>query len=126
MFNMRICVIVLGTAAIVAALVGPPAARADHKCDPVTDPGWSVVPSHETTGETDSAPYQDAAGGSWFIDRTTTMLPLCNYFDAIGNYSLRSYSLSPRITKERIGICGAGAGGTSVAIPPYAGPCPPK
>jgi hypothetical protein len=124
MINQRNCVIVVA-ATLVAVVFGPGAARADHKCDPVTDPGWSVVPSHETTGESDSAPYQDGTSGNWFVDRTTTMLPFCNYFDAIGNYSLRSYSLSPRISKEPIGICRAGAGGASEAIAPYAGPCPP-
>ncbi len=35
------------------------------------------------------------SGGDWFVERTTTVLPLCNYINAAGNYSLRSYSLSP-------------------------------
>jgi hypothetical protein len=115
----------LVAATLIAIACAPVAAAAQHKCDPVTDPGWSVLPSEELTGQSDSAPYQDASG-NWFVDRTTTKLPLCNYFDEIGNYSLRSYSLNPRVTKERVGICRAGAAGTSVAVPPYTGPCPPR
>ena len=67
----------------------------------------------------DSAPYR--VGLDWFVDRTTTPLPLCNYFNAVGNYSLCSYSLDPCEKKERIAICRGG-----VAVAPYAGPCPPK
>jgi hypothetical protein len=111
-------------ATAVALCPGPMATAADFKCDPVTDPGWNVLPSEEVTGESDSAPYADASG-NWFVDRTTTILPLCNYFDEIGNYSLRSYSLSPRVTKEKVGICRAGAEGVSVPVPPYTGLCPP-
>jgi hypothetical protein len=103
---------------------GRVAAQGDHKCDPVSDPGWNVLPSLEVTGESDSAPYHDASG-NWFVDRTTTLLPLCNYFDEIGNYSLRSYSLAPRVTKEKIGICRADSESRGVPIPPYPGPCPP-
>jgi hypothetical protein len=102
-------------------------AQADHRCDPIGEPGWQTVPSHEIVSTVDGAPYREGAG--WFIDRTDTVLPLCNYFDEIGNYSLRSYSLSPRATTERIGICrsdAGGASGASIAIPPYAGPCPPR
>jgi hypothetical protein len=109
---------------VAAAGLAPGTAWADHRCDPIGDPGWRTVPTHEIVGQVDGAPYQDGPG--WFIDRTVTVLPFCNYFDEIGNYSLRSYSLSPRATTERIGICRASADGASVAIPPYAGPCPPK
>jgi hypothetical protein len=109
---------------VAAAALATGTARADHRCDPIGDPGWRTVPTHEIVGQVDSAPYQ--AGPGWFIDRTVTVLPFCNYFDEIGNYSLRSYSLSPRVTTERIGICRASADGASVAIPPYAGPCPPR
>jgi hypothetical protein len=101
------------------------AAAADHKCDPVSDPGWNVLPSDEATDESDSDPYQDASG-NWFVDRTTTILPMCNYFDEIGNYSLRSYSLAPRARKERVSICRAGPDGRSAPVPPYAGSCPPR
>jgi hypothetical protein len=59
------------------------------------------------------------------VDRTTTVLQLCNYFNVVGSYSLRSYSLDPARKTERIGICRTGAQGMSMAIPPYAGPCPP-
>ena len=117
-------------AGLLAALVlplgcGRVAAEVGHKCDPVSDPGWNVLPSLEVIGESDSAPYRDDASSNWFVDRTTTLLPMCNYFDEIGNYSLRSYSLAPRLTKEKIGICRADSGSRSVPIAPYAGPCPP-
>jgi hypothetical protein len=46
---------------------------------------------------------------------------MCNYINASGNYSLRSYSLSPEDTTERVTICRG-----NVAVAPYAGPCPPK
>ena len=55
------------------------------------------------------------------VDRTTTVLPMCNYINASGNYSLRSYSLSPEDKIERVMICRGNA-----AVAPYAGPCPPK
>jgi hypothetical protein len=121
----------LATLAILALAVacGPAAAQANHKCDPidpVSDAGWSVVPSLETIGTVDGAPYQTGTGGDWFVDRTTTLLPFCNYFNEIGIYSMRSYTLAPQLAKERIGICRANAAGASVAVPPYAGPCPPS
>ena len=114
---------IFGTACAASALA-PSALRADHRCDPVTDPGWRTVVAHELISQGDSAPYRD--GANWFVDRTTTVLPFCHYFDDIGNYSLRSYSLSPRTSTERIAICQGTASGESVAVPPYAGPCPPK
>jgi len=102
------------------------AARADHKCDPVSEAGWRTVVAHETVSQSDGAPYQQGTSGNWFVDRTITSLAFCHYFDDIGNYSLRSYSLSPMTAKERISICQSTAAGGSVAVPPYAGPCPPK
>jgi hypothetical protein len=118
-------------AAIVAmAAVGEPGvAQTMPKCDPldpISDVGWSVVPSLETIGTADGSPYQAGASGDWFVDRTTTLLPFCNYYNEIGIYSMRSYTLSRQVSKERVAICkGAGEGG-SVAVPPYAGPCPPN
>jgi len=94
-----------------------------HKCDPVTDEGWSVVPERQALGAIDGAPYR--VGADWFVDRTTTVLPLCNYFNSIGVYSLRSYSLDPVESEERIAICRGGEAG-SVPVAPYAGPCPPR
>jgi hypothetical protein len=94
-----------------------------HKCDPVTDEGWSVVPERQTLATTDGAPYR--VGADWFVDRTTTVLPLCNYFNSIGVFSLRSYSLDPVESEQRIAICRGGKG-VSVAVAPYAGPCPPR
>jgi hypothetical protein len=94
-------------------------AWAQHACDPVEDAGWRVLATTEVTGVKDGAPYQ--AGGDWVVDRTTTLLPLCNYFNAIGNYSLRSYALAPTEQTERVIICRGGA-----AVAPYAGACPPK
>jgi hypothetical protein len=127
MFSVRVSSIFLLTAALVATTVacGPTAARADHKCDPVTDAGWNVVPAEEAIGQVDSAPFQEGASGNWFIDRATTVLPFCHYYNAIGIYSMRSYSLAPRETKERVAICLGTAPGSSAAVPPYAGPCPP-
>jgi hypothetical protein len=116
--------LIMGLIAVAASGVGVRPAQADHRCDPIGEPGWRTVPSHEVVSEVDGAPYREGTG--WFIDRTVTVLPLCNYFDEIGNYSLRSYSLSPRATTEKIGICRSDPGGASVAIQPYAGPCPPR
>jgi hypothetical protein len=121
---------VLVTAALVAtaAAGGPGGAEATHKCDPVdpvSDVGWSVVPSLETVDTADSAPYQAGASGDWFIDRTTTLLPFCNYYNEIGIYSLRSYTLAPQVTKQQIKICERTDAGRSAAVPPYAGACPP-
>jgi hypothetical protein len=61
-------------AAVAAAWVGLVlcAVAAQHKCDPVTDDGWSVVPERQTLNESDSAPY--GAGADWFMDRITTVL----------------------------------------------------
>jgi hypothetical protein len=115
------------TIAIVTAAgvgVGPSAIAAEHKCDPVTDEGWSVVPERQTLGEVDGPPYR--AGADWFVDRTTTVLPFCHYYNSIGVYSLRSYSLAPVETGERIAICRGDGQGGSVAVPPYTGPCPPR
>jgi hypothetical protein len=95
--------------------------RADHSCDDLGEAGWSTVASHETVNVADSAPYQAGTSGDWFITRTTTVLPLCNYINAAGNYSLRSYSLSPEEKTERVAICRGG-----VAVAPYSGQCPPR
>jgi hypothetical protein len=84
-----------------------------------------VVPSLEAVGKADSAPYQAGASGDWFIDRTTTLLPFCNYYNEIGIYSMRSYTLSRQVSKEQIAICKRAPAGGSVPIEPYAGPCPP-
>jgi hypothetical protein len=107
----------------------PALAQPSFKCDPVdpvSDAGWSVVPSLETIGKVDGAPYQSGAPGDWFIDRTTTLLPFCNYYNEIGIYSMRSYTLSRQVAKEQIQICKAAPGGISAAVAPYAGACPPK
>jgi hypothetical protein len=101
------------------AMLAPLAARADHICDDVGEPGWSTLPSHETVNIADGAPYE--AGGDWFVIRTITVLPLCNYINAAGNYSLRSYSLEPEDKTERVVICRG-----SAAVAPYGGTCPPR
>jgi hypothetical protein len=115
--------------AAIALMGSGAAAAADHACDPV-DPvmenGWTVVPSDETVTEADSAPFEDGARGNWFVTRTTRYIPFCNYYNEIGIYSLRSYSLAPRAREDRISICRATTQGGSVAIAPYAGPCPPR
>ena len=121
-------VLVAGALAATAATGGPGAAQATHKCDPVdpiSDAGWSVVPSLETVDTADSAPYRAGAGGDWFIDRTTTLLPFCNYYNDIGIYSMRSYTLAPQVTRQQIKICERTDAGRSAAVPPYAGTCPP-
>ncbi|HEY6257642.1 MAG TPA: hypothetical protein VIY51_17815 [Xanthobacteraceae bacterium] len=125
----RIFVFVFAAIFALAASGGPGRAQSSFKCDPVdpvSDAGWSVVPSLETVGQADGAPYQDGASGDWFVDRTTTQLPFCNYYNEIGIYSMRSYTLARQVTKERIAICKAAPAGGSMAVPPYAGPCPPK
>ena len=108
---------------------GPGVAQSNPKCDPidpVSDVGWSVVPSLETIGKADGAPYQSGASGDWFIERITTLLPFCNYYNEIGIYSMRSYTLSRQVSKERIAICKSTPSGGSAAVEPYAGPCPPR
>jgi hypothetical protein len=110
---------------ILAAPVASRGAHAfDHKCDPVTDEGWSVVPARETLTQTESLPYQ--SGTDWFIDRMTTVLPFCHYFNSIGVYSMRSYSLEPVVTGEHVLICRRIGQSASVAVAPYTGPCPPR
>jgi hypothetical protein len=121
-------VLVIAAVVATAGACGPGAAQADHKCDPVdsiSDIGWSVVPSLETVGTADGAPYQAGSGGDWFVERTTTLLPFCNYYNEIGIYSMRSYTLAPQVTKERIRICRGTAAGGSGPVVPYAGSCPP-
>ena len=109
-----------------SAIVSAGAACADHTCDPLGQEGWSTMATHETVNIADGAPYQIPPGSDWFVDRVVTMLPLCNYINASGNYSLRSYSLSPEDRKERVAICRSAPAGGSVAVPPYTEPCPPK
>jgi hypothetical protein len=121
-------VFVAAASVALAACGGPAAAQTNPKCDPVdpvSDVGWSVVPSLELVGKVDGAPYQAGPSGDWFITRTTTLLPFCNYYNEIGIYSMRSYTLSRQVTKERIQICKSAPGG-SAAVAPYAGPCPPR
>jgi hypothetical protein len=113
----------IATAVLAVLVMSKAAGAAEHKCDPVTDPGWSVVAEREVLSQTDSAPYQ--SGTEWFIDRVTTVLPFCHYFNSIGIYSMRSYSLDPVVSEERVAICRR-VGSDSVAVEPYRGPCPPR
>jgi hypothetical protein len=106
------------------AVCGTGVAHAQHSCEAPGDAAWRVVASVETIAVANSAPFQ--AGGDWVIDRTITLLPLCNYFNSVGNYSLRSYALDPMEKKERVVLCRAAAAGSSAPVAPYAGPCPPK
>jgi hypothetical protein len=94
------------------------AARAEPVCDPPAD-GDRMLLTMEIAGVSDGAPVQ--SGADWTVERTTTLLPLCNYFSPVGSYSLKSYSLDPQNKTERVTICRAG-----VAVAPYAGSCPPK
>jgi hypothetical protein len=116
-------VIVIAIVALTASAMPGSAEVTEHKCDPVTDEGWAVLPERETLSQTDGVPYQ--AGSDWFVDRVTTVLPFCHYFNSIGVYSMRSYSLDPVETKERIAICRRTQEGAIVAVAPYAGRCPP-
>jgi hypothetical protein len=95
-----------------------------HKCDPVTEEGWTVVPERQKLSETDGAPFR--VGADWYVDRTTTVLPFCHYYNSIGIYSLNSYSLDPVDSDERVQICRDAGEGRSVAVAPYEGPCPPQ
>lgn len=115
--------IAVAIAAFAMSAVSKDAVAVEHTCDPVTDAGWSVVPERETLSQTDGPPYR--SGMDWFVDRATTVLPFCHYFNSIGVYSMRSYSLDPVVTVERVAIC-RGIGSDSVAVAPYAGPCPPR
>ena len=99
------------------------AASAQHACDAIGEEGWKVVATTEIVDVRSSAPYR--VGADWVVDRITTFLPLCNYFNHAGNYSLRSYALDPVDEKERIVLCHAAASGAAAPLPPYAGPCPP-
>jgi len=114
----------IAIAAFAACAHSGGAGAAEHACDPVSDAGWSVVPERETLSRTDGLPYQ--SGTDWFVDRVTTVLPFCHYFNSIGVYSMRSYSLDPVVTQERIAICRQSGPSGSVAVAPYAGPCPPR
>jgi hypothetical protein len=121
MLGARLIAVV--TAALTASIISTAAVAAEHKCDPVTDAGWSVVPERQVLSQTDGAPYE--SGTDWLVDRVTTVLPFCHYFNSIGVYSMRSYSLDPAVTEERVVICRR-SGSDSVAVAPYAGPCPPR
>ena len=104
--------------ALLVLATGSLAARAQHVCDPPPE-GGRVMASTEVTDVNDGAPYQ--AGADWLIERTTRLLPLCNYFSPVGSYSLKSYSLDPFTRVERVTLCHA-----ATPVAPYAGPCPPK
>jgi hypothetical protein len=129
MLHRPFAVLAIATGIALAGSCAPGVAQTSPKCDPVdpvSDAGWSVVPSLETIGKADGAPYQAGAAGDWFLDRTTTLLPFCNYYNEIGIYSMRSYTLSPQLSKERVQICKGLPDGGSAAVAPYAGSCPPR
>jgi hypothetical protein len=109
---------------VAGAVAGVERAGAEHACDALGDPGWRTVATVETTHQADSAPYQ--VGDNWFVDRSTTLLPFCNYYNSIGNYSLRSYTLAPETRTERVEICRSLPQGGSAPVVPYAGRCPPS
>ena len=116
-------IIAVAIVALAASATGG-ADAAEHRCDPVTDEGWSVVAERETLNQTDGLPYQ--SGTDWYVNRLTTVLPFCHYFNSIGVYSMRSYSLDPVVTEERVTICRRTGQSASVAVAPYTGPCPPR
>jgi len=96
----------------------PLSASAQHACDAAAE-GYRVEPSVEVAAVQDGAPYR--AGADWVVERVTTRLPMCSYFTPVGSYSLRSYTLDPYKTTERVTLCRGES-----AVAPYAGPCPPK
>ena len=138
-------------AAFVAAAAFPAAARAQCYLESVASAdeialGWTIYEDHRIVKQVDGAPYEQGGRGNWFVDRETTMLPMCSVFDDLGGYSLRSYMLQPLIAKSSVKICTATADGRSVPyVPadakpkpadtahevyqpydrPYTGPCPP-
>ena len=122
--RLRVPCVSLAIVALITVVLRPLPMRADHICDPVSEDGWNLVKSHEPTRQVDGAPYQ--ADGNWYVDRSTTVVPFCHYFNPLGIYSMRSYSLAPVTTQERVALCQGAAGGGSTPIVPYTGPCPPK
>src|SRR5215467_9698948 len=117
-------IVALAITALAASAASRGAIAAEYKCDPITDDGWSMVAERETLSQIDGAPYQ--SGTDWFVDRVTTVLPFCHYFNSIGVYSMRSYSLEPVVIEERVAICRRTAPNASIAVAPYTGPCPPR
>jgi len=117
--------IMMAAVALSAAATTPghAASPALPACDPATEAGWRVMPSLEVTDTRDGVPYR--TGADWAVDRTTTLLPFCNYFSPVGSYSLRSYSLDPFDRTERVTLCRGADPGASAPVAPYAGPCPP-
>jgi len=138
-------------AALVTMVAFPRVVRAECYLENVASPqeiagGWTIHVDRRVVKQVDSAPYEQGGVGNWFVDRETTTLPMCSVFDDLGGYSLRSYMLQPIVTKSRVQICQATAGGGSmrfvpadakprpadtaheVYLPydrPYTGPCPP-
>src|SRR5258708_20947097 len=91
--------IAVAVAALTVSAISKAAAAAEHKCDPVADAGWSVAPEREVLSQTDGAPYQ--SGTDCLVDRVTTVLPFCHYFNSIGVYSMPPYSPHPVVTEDR-------------------------
>ena len=109
------------TIALLAALLAFAApVSAQHVCDAPAESGWRVVASTEVAAVRDGGPVRSARG-DWVVERTTTFLPMCTYFDATGAYSLRTYSLDPFDRTERVTICRSG-----MPVASYNGPCPPN
>jgi len=110
---------VKSSVAVFALLASLSTARAEPVCDPPGEEGYRVVLSMEVTGVADAEPYQ--SGPDWIVERTTTLLPLCSYFNKVGSYSLKSYSLDPEKKTERVMLCHG-----EQRVGSYTGPCPPK
>jgi hypothetical protein len=125
---ITLATLVIVVLAVASGFCGHLLAQPTHKCDPVdptADVGWSVVPSLEIVGAVDGAPFQAGRTGDWFLERVTTRIPFCNYYNEIGIYSMRSYTLAPEVSTERIRICEHSGTGGSDPVLPYAGSCPP-
>jgi len=100
---------------------GIPVVPASHRCDALGDAGWRVVATREIAQVVDGPPRHDRLSGDWWVDRQITVLPFCNYYNKVGNYSLRSYSLSPETVTQSVRICQG-----NNALAPYDGKCPPQ
>ena len=87
----------------------------------VDDWAWMRARASDVFGARYSATRTLVAGPDWVLDRVTTRLPMCSYFTPVGSFSLKSYSLDPYKTTERVTLCSGAS-----AVAPYAGPCPPK
>ena len=84
------------SAVATAAACGPSAAWAAHTCDPVSDPGWTVVAAEETLSQVDGARWLSLEGKSSVNTET----------DAVRDAELRYAQRyrTPRVNPKRVVI----------------------